>query len=485
MHFSNSYASLDELFYERTKPVPVPNPRLFLWNSSLAKELMIPGELEDDPTALAQIFSGNRMLPGSDPIATAYAGHQFGSFVPRLGDGRAHLLGEMVDRSGHRVDIQLKGSGRTSFSRGGDGRCALGPAIREFIMSEAMFALEVPTTRSLAVVTTGESVIRENKLSGAVLTRVASSFVRIGTFQYFAAQKNHQALKTLFNYTLHRHYPGLQQEKGADQYIALFKQFMEKQIQLVVEWMRVGFIHGVMNTDNIALSGETIDYGPCAMMGVYDPATVYSSIDISGRYAFGNQPTITQWNLTRFAECLLPLIDDDPKKASDQLTPVLAGFPEHFEKASMIMMGKKLGLQTFQPEDKNLVMSLLKHLEEKKLDYTITFDLLTRSVTSELAGSRIDHELGEWSKIWKKRVREQRETLQDIQTSMRRHNPVVIPRNHHIEEVLRTCMESGKALEAEAFLRVLRCPYQKLAQTSKYQDPPDDGDKGYRTFCGT
>ena len=476
---------MDELFYERTQPVPVPNPRLFLWNSSLANELMIPNELEGDPTALAEVFSGNRILPGSEPIATVYAGHQFGNFVPRLGDGRAHLLGEVVDQSGHRVDIQLKGSGRTAFSRGGDGRCTLGPAVREFIMSEAMHALGVPTTRSLAVVTTGESLIREKRLPGAVLTRVASSFVRIGTFQYFAARGNHQALKTLFNYTLNRHYPQLQQKKGEDQYIALFKQVMEKQIRLVVEWMRVGFIHGVMNTDNTALSGETIDYGPCAMMGVYNPATVYSSIDINGRYAFGNQPSITQWNLTRFAECLLPLIDDDPKKASDQLTPILAGFPAQIEKAYMTMMGKKLGLQTFQPEDKNLVVSLLEHLKEKKLDYTITFDLLTKSLTSETASSRIDHELGAWSELWKKRVRNQQDTLQDLQTSMRRHNPVVIPRNHHIEEVLRACVESGKALEAEAFLQVLRSPYQKRAQTSKYQDPPDDGDRGYQTFCGT
>lgn len=485
MHFSNSYASLDELFYERTQPVPVQSPRLFLWNSSLAKDLMIPDELEGDPTALAEIFSGNRILPGSEPIATAYAGHQFGNFVPQLGDGRAHLLGEVVDQSGHRVDIQLKGSGRTSFSRGGDGRCALGPAVREYIMSEAMFALGVPTTRSLAVVTTGESVIRENRLSGAVLTRVASSFIRIGTFQYFAARGNHQALKTLFNYTLDRHYPELQQEKDAAQCITLFKQVMEKQIQLVVAWMRVGFIHGVMNTDNVALSGETIDYGPCAMMGVFDPATVYSSIDIAGRYAFGNQPAITQWNLTRFAECLLPLIDDDPKKASDQLSPILAGFPEHFETAYMTMMAKKLGLQTFQPEDKNLIMSLLKRLEEKKLDYTITFDLLTQSVTSETASSRIDHELGAWSELWKKRVRNQQDTLQDIQTSMRRENPVVIPRNHHLEEVLQKCEKNQEAGSAEAFLQVLRSPYKELAQTSKYQDPPSDGDKEYQTFCGT
>ncbi len=314
-----------------------------MWNSSLAEQLMIPNELKHDSVALAQAFSGNSIMPGSEPIATVYAGHQFGSFVPQLGDGRAHLLGEVLDQFGQRWDIQLKGSGRTSFSRGGDGRCALGPAVREFIMSEAMKALGIPTTRCLAVVTTGETVFRETTLPGAVVTRVASSHLRIGTFQFFAARGDHQALKTLCNYTIERHYPELQEE-GQNQYVSFINKVIERQIQLVVEWMRVGFIHGVMNTDNTSLSGETIDYGPCAMMGIYDPQTVYSSIDTMGRYAFGNQPDILQWNIARFAECLLPLINADRNKAVDQVGPVIAEFPDRFEKEYMKMMGKKLGL---------------------------------------------------------------------------------------------------------------------------------------------
>ncbi len=485
MIVSNSYASLDETFYERTTPVPVQDPRMFLWNSSLADHLMIPDELKKDPAASAQIFSGNRLLPGSAPIAAAYAGHQFGNFVPQLGDGRAHLLGEVSDRSGKKWDIQLKGSGPTAFSRGGDGRCALGPAIREFIMSEALHALRVPTTRCLCVVTTGEPVLRETRFPGAVVTRVASSHLRIGTFQYFAARGNHQALETLCSYTINRHYPELQDEEKSSQYVGLIRKLMERQIRLVVEWMRIGFIHGVMNTDNTTLSGETIDYGPCAMMGVYNPGTVYSSIDMNGRYAFGNQPAITLWNLTRFAECLLPLMKDTPAKAVEQVTSILDEFSERFQQEYMTMMGKKLGLLSFRPEDQGLVVSFLQHLEKKKLDYTITFDRLTQSLTSEQAVFPRDEELGAWSELWTKRIREQREPLEEIQTCMRLHNPVVIPRNHHIEKVLRECMDSGEALAAEKILRVLRCPYQKLAQTSEYQDPPRDGDRDYQTFCGT
>ncbi len=484
MIFSNSYASLDEIFYERTRPVPVQNPQLFLWNSSLAEELMLADELQNDSLARSQAFSGNSIIPGSEPIATAYAGHQFGSFVPQLGDGRAHLLGEVLDQCGQRRDIQLKGSGRTSFSRGGDGRCALGPAVREFIMSEAMQALGVPTTRSLAVVTTGETVFRETPLPGAVLTRIAASHLRIGTFQFFAARGDHQALKILGNYTIKRHYPELQ-EDGQNQYIVLISKIIEKQIQLVVEWMRVGFIHGVMNTDNTALSGETIDYGPCAMMGIYDPETVYSSIDTFGRYAFGNQPAITQWNIARLAECLLPLINIDKNRAVDQVEPVIAEFSAQFEKEYLKMMGKKLGLTFFKPEDEKLIVSLLNRLKERRLDYTVTFDLLTKSLLSETVASQMSNQLGENFDLWQKRLSEQPLAAQEVQELMRQNNPVVIPRNHHVEEVIQECEQSGKARSAEKFLQVLRSPYEELAQTSAYQDPPSDGDKGYQTFCGT
>jgi protein adenylyltransferase len=484
MKFSNTYASLDENFYERTRPIPVRDPRLFLWNAGLAEQLMMPNELAHDSSALARAFSGNDILPGSEPIATVYAGHQFGSFVPQLGDGRAHLLGEVLDPSGKSWDIQLKGSGRTSFSRGGDGRCALGPAVREFIMSEAMNFLGVPTTRCLAVVTTGEPVFRETPLPGAVVTRVASSHLRIGTFQFFAAQGDHQALKTLCNYSIARHYPELQDE-GKSQYISLINKVMERQIQLVVEWMRVGFIHGVMNTDNTTISGETIDYGPCAMMGIYDPETVYSSIDTFGRYAFGNQPEILQWNMARFAECLLSLINADTDKAVDQVNAIIAEFPDRFEKEYMKMMGKKLGLTVFKQEDRRLIDSVLKQLKDRRLDYTVTFDLLTKSLTSETVASQINHELGECFDLWQKRLSTQREVTQDVQELMRQQNPVVIPRNHHVEEVIQECVQNGKASSAEKFLHVLRTPFKESAQTSEYQDPPSDGDMGYKTFCGT
>jgi uncharacterized protein YdiU (UPF0061 family) len=484
MNFSNSYACLDDIFYERIRPSPVQDPQLFLWNSSLAELLMIPNELKHDSAALAQAFSGNSILPGLEPIATVYAGHQFGNFVPQLGDGRAHLLGEVLDQFGQRRDIQLKGSGRTSFSRGGDGRCALGPAVREFIMSEAMNALGVPTTRCLAVVTTGETVFRETPLPGAVVTRVASSHLRIGTFQFFAAQGDHQALKTLCNYTIERHYPELQEE-GQNQYVPFIRKVIERQIQLVVEWMRVGFIHGVMNTDNTSLCGETIDYGPCAMMGIYDPQTVYSSIDTMGRYAFGNQPEILQWNLARFAECLLPLINADTNKAVDQVRPVIAEFADRFEQEYMKMMGRKLGLTVFKQEDQKLIISVLNRLKDRSLDYTVTFDLLTKSLTSEAAASQMNTELEECFDLWQKRLSEQHAGPQKVQELMRQHNPVVIPRNHHVEKVIQECEQTGKVTLAENFLQVLRSPYEELAQTSEYQDPPSDGDEGYQTFCGT
>lgn len=484
MNFSNTYASLDSIFYEKTSPSPVSNPRLFLWNSSLADELMIPDELQGDSPTLAQFFSGNQIIPGSEPIATAYAGHQFGQFVPQLGDGRAHLLGEVLDKSGLRWDIQLKGSGTTSFSRGGDGRCALGPALREYIMSEAMHALGVPTARCLAVVTTGEPVFRETTLPGAIVTRVASSHLRIGTFEFFAARGDHQALKALSDYTIERHYPSLKEE-GANKYIHLIDKVMERLIQLVAQWMRVGFIHGVMNTDNTSLSGETIDYGPCAMMGIYDPQTVYSSIDSRGRYAFGNQPLIAEWNIARFAECLLPLINSDTNKAIEQVEAVIADFPNRFKEAYMKMMGKKLGLTSFKQGDEGIISSLLDRLKERRLDYTVTFDVLTKSLSSEAATSQMRFELGDCFELWQKRIKEQGLSPQELQKLMRQNNPVLIPRNHHVEAVIKECEQSGKISSAEKFLHVLRSPYEELAETSQYQDQPSDGDEGYKTFCGT
>ena len=484
MNFSNTYACLDDIFYEKSRPTPVRNPNLFLWNSSMAEQLMIPNELKHDSVALAQVFSGNQILPGSEPIAIAYAGHQFGHFAPQLGDGRAHLLGEVFDQFGQRWDIQLKGSGRTLFSRGGDGRCALGPAVREFIMSEAMKALGVPTTRCLAVVTTGEPVFRDTTLPGAVVTRVASSHLRIGTFQLFAARGDQQAVKTLCDYTIERHYPELQEE-GPNKYLLFIEKVIERLIRLVVEWMRVGFIHGVMNTDNISLCVETIDYGPCAMMGIYDPETVYSSIDTQGRYAFGSQPEIMQWNIARLAECLLPLINADKNKAIDKVEAIITEFPVRFKQVYMKMMGKKFGLTSFQQEDQKLLFSVLDRLKERKLDYTITFDFLTKSLMSEVAASQMKNELEECFDLWQKRINEQDATSQEVQKLMRQNNPVVIPRNHHVESVIKECEQTGKVTLAENFLQVLRSPYEELPQTYQYQDPPRDGDADYETFCGT
>jgi uncharacterized protein YdiU (UPF0061 family) len=474
---------LGERFYEKSQPTPVLEPQLLLWNSKLAEQLQISDELQKDPEALAQVFSGSRILPGSDPIAMAYAGHQFGSFNPQLGDGRAHLLGEVIDQGGNRWDLQLKGAGRTSFSRGGDGRCAIGPAVREFIMSEAMSALDVPTTRCLAVVVTGEPVYRDRPVAGAVVTRVASSHLRVGTFQYFAAQGDQEALRTLADYAIEQHFPEIEEEEN--RIVLLLDKVIEKQIQLVSHWMRVGFIHGVMNTDNTAISGETIDFGPCAMMGAYDPKTVYSSIDRNARYAFGNQPQIIHWNMARFAECLLVMVGNEDPRAIEQLESMINGFPDRFANEYSKMMGKKFGLLSVQEEDEKLLNSLLEQFNLRKMDYTISFDLLTKSLQSPAVASQLKAELGQYFDAWRERINAQDNSIKEAQELMRKNNPVVIPRNHHIEAVIKECEEMGTATAAEKFLKVLRSPYQETPQTFQYQDAPDDADKHYQTFCGT
>ncbi len=452
MELSNSYAELPDRFFQRIDPVPVAHPRLLLWNAPLAEALGIHETLPEDESAIAAWFAGNARLPGSEPLALAYAGHQFGHFVPQLGDGRAHLLGEVRDRSGRLWDVQLKGSGPTAFSRRGDGRCALGPAIREFIMSEAMHALGVPTTRTLAVVTTGEPVLRERRLPGAIVTRVAASHLRVGTFQYFAARRDQEALEALLDYAIQRHYPDL--DRAPDRASAFVRAVTARQIDLVVDWMRVGLIHGVMNTDNTAISGETIDYGPCAMLGIYDPETVYSSIDARGRYAFGNQPLIAGWNMARLAECLLP---------PPEVESIVAAYPQQLEAAWFAMMGKKLGIATVTEDDHDLVTSLLARLQQRRLDYTIAFQ-------------RLD-DLGEWSQRWRARA--------DALERMERANPLVIPRNHHVEAALEACVRDGDLEPTRRLLTVVRSPYTRLDATPDYQEPPPDGDAGYQTFCGT
>ena len=480
MDFSNSYTGLGTALYRNVLPEPVKEPRLFLWNSLLAEELCLH-EYRDQPSdQLIDALSGNTVLPGSEPIALAYAGHQFGNFVPQLGDGRAHLLGEIVDRAGERKDVQLKGSGPTPFSRSGDGRYALGPAIREFIMAEAMHALGIPTTRGLAVNTTGESVVRERVQMGAVFTRIAASHLRVGSFEYFAVRRNPQVLERLCDYAIARHYPELQ-EQGTQRFVLLLECVMKRQIELIVEWMRVGFIHGVMNTDNTTISGETIDYGPCAMMGTYDPKTVYSSIDAEGRYAFANQPSIAQWNMARFAETLLPLISSKEKEAVDRAGSCLADFSTLFKDRYHQMMSRKIGLAIPTVSDQTLISDLLDRLKSKRLDYTNSFDRLTRSLTSRTEEKRMQGELGEWYVEWRSRLQQEREP----EAVMKRANPVVIPRNQHMERVIQTCIEQRNASAAERFVEVLRTPYQVTDKTAPYQETSPDADLGYRTFCGT
>jgi uncharacterized protein YdiU (UPF0061 family) len=484
MLLANSYQNLGYIFYESVQPEPVKDPRLFLWNSQLSETLSLSQQLDLPPGELAQLFSGNKPLAPSSPIALAYAGHQFGHFVPQLGDGRAHLMGEIVDRSGERKDVQLKGSGVTSFSRNGDGRYALGPAIREYIMGEAMHALGIPTTRSLAVTTTGEPVYRETRQPGAVLTRIASSHLRVGTFEYFAARENRRAIEQLCDFAIERHYPELEQ-LGDERFLLFFDKVMERQINLVVEWLRVGFIHGVMNTDNTAISGETIDFGPCAMMGTYSPMTVFSSIDRDGRYAFGNQPAIVQWNMARFAETLLPLVDINERQAIDTMGSRLEAFSGLFKQRYLQMMGRKLGFSQIRSGDDVLIFGLLDRFEKKRYDYTTGFDRLTQALSSRSVEQGMRDEWGSWYSDWRQRLAASQEDNETIQTRMRQANPVVIPRNHHMERVIRESLESSDSSAAEAFLDVLRSPYSITGNTLQYQIVPEDADVGYQTFCGT
>ncbi len=477
MQLTHTYFELGVDFFELNRPASVRNPSLFLWNYELANKINF-NEVTSDPIEQAHYFSGSRLLTGAKPLSMAYAGHQFGNFNPQLGDGRAHLLGEIIDNQNCRWDIQLKGSGQSQFSRSGDGRCALGPAIREFVMSEAMYHLGIPTTRCLAVTKTGEPVYRHEVNDGAVVTRIASSHIRVGTFQYFAAKGDIESLRKLAYYSIERHFPEILKSKK-NPLVLLLEKVMDKQIELIVHWLRVGFIHGVMNTDNTAISGETIDFGPCAMMGAYDPKTVFSSIDRNERYAFGNQGQIAHWNMARFAEALLQLTDDD----NDLLEPLQAlidGFSIKFNQCYMEMMTKKLGLEEPNPE---LVSELVEIMQQQKLDYTVTFDLLTRSLSCKLAQSEVKETLGEWIDKWQLQLNSN--DIEQAQTIMRQFNPVIIPRNHIIEEVLTECENSGKADKAIELLQALKTPYQDNEHTEKYKMPDHEFNHHYQTFCGT
>jgi len=478
--FDNSYARLPESLFVRLNPVPVREPRMVVFNRQLAESLgLLTQALEGEEGAA--IFAGNRIPEGAEPIAQAYAGHQFGHFT-NLGDGRAILLGEHITPGGERFDIQLKGSGQTPFSRRGDGRAALGPMLREYIISEAMHALGIPTTRSLAVVTTGEQVFRETPLQGAILTRVAASHIRVGTFENLAAQGDIEAIRTLAEYTIRRHYPEL--SPADNPYLSLLRVVMERQASLVAKWLQVGFIHGVMNTDNMALSGETIDYGPCAFMDAYDPATVFSSIDLGGRYAFGNQPQIAQWNLARFAETLLPLLHENQEKAIQLANEALASFPETFRRYRLSGMRAKLGLLTEESADITLMEDLLASMKGTKADYTNTF----RDLAAEtLADAPLFHDamFMEWYRRWQERLARQPQSAEESRTLMLAHNPAVIPRNHRVEEALEAAVERGDFTVMAQLLVVLSKPFDDRPEHDDYRLPPEPSERCYQTFCGT
>jgi uncharacterized protein YdiU (UPF0061 family) len=475
-HFDNTYSKLSKTFREEIKPTPVHDPNLVILNEELAKDLNLDFSKIDDKD-LAKLFSGNVLPNNTNTIAQAYAGHQFGHFT-MLGDGRAVLLGEhLVNKK--RFDIQFKGSGRTSFSRTGDGRAALGPMLREYIISEAIHALNIPTTRSLAVVSTGEKVIRENLLPGAVLTRVASSHIRVGTFQYIAAKQNINDLITLVDYTVERHYPAIQSSNN--KVLDLLSLVMEKQCQLVINWMRVGFIHGVMNTDNMTLSGETIDYGPCAFMNHYDPKTVFSSIDKFGRYSFSNQPPITKWNLARFAECLIPLIDKNEDTAVKIATEIIDNFQNIYEIKWLNMMRDKLGLFGEDKNDLELINDLLNWMKTNQADYTNTFCYLMNigSFKNEIYE---DKNFINWFKNWEKRILINSSSKENSLELMKKNNPIVIPRNHKVEEALEAA-NNDNLKPMNDLLSILNKPYSAQSNIESFQSPSND--QNYQTFCGT
>ena len=476
-HFDNTYSKLSNTFKENIKPTPVHDPELVILNEELASTLNLDFS-KTDKKKLAEIFSGNYIPEETNTIAQAYAGHQFGHFT-MLGDGRAILLGEHLVDNDNRFDIQFKGSGRTSFSRGGDGRAALGPMLREYIISEAIHSLNIPTTRSLAVVKTGEKVVRENLLQGAILTRVASSHLRVGTFQYIAATQNIENLNTLVDYTINRHYPEIKTSNSKA--LDLLNLVMEKQCQLVINWMRVGFIHGVMNTDNMAISGETIDYGPCAFMDNYDPKTVFSSIDKFGRYAFSNQPPITKWNLARFAECLIPLIDKNEDTAIKLATDLIDNFQNIYEDKWLNMMRDKLGLFGEDKKDKKLINDLFNWMEKNKADYTNTFCNLMDINSDEVYKN---NDFINWKNEWKKRSELNNSTKEKQSKLMKSNNPIVIPRNHKVEEAL-TEADKGSLDKMKKLLAILKNPYDNQNNIEEYQLPAPSSNKKYQTFCGT
>ena len=480
-NFDNTYARELEGFFTPWQPAQAPAPKLIKLNHALAEELGIAAALRDADAAA--IFAGNVMPEGATPLAMAYAGHQFGGFSPQLGDGRALLLGEVIDRHGQRRDIALKGSGRTPFSRGGDGKAVLGPVLREYLIGEAMHALGIPTTRALAAVTTGEDVMRERPLPGAVLGRVAASHIRVGTFQFFFARGDNDKVKRLADYTIARHYPALRD--AANPYLAFLDAVIDRQASLVARWMGVGFIHGVMNTDNMALSGETIDYGPCAFMNAYDPATVFSSIDHQGRYAYANQPQIANWNLARFAETLLPLIDTDTERAVGLATASVQAFPAVYAEHRLRVMSDKLGLRD---ADAALADDLLTAMEGQRADFTLVFRHLADAAIGNEEKARAlfsdPTAFDAWLSRWRARLDAEGRDAKAVAGQMNRVNPIIIPRNHQVEEAL-AAATAGDLQPFDDLLAALEHPFDDDPARAAYATPDLDHDRGYQTFCGT
>ncbi len=478
--FDNTYGGLPEAFYARLDPVPVRSPKLVVFNTALAQSLGLRPDMLDGDEGAA-VFSGNKIPEGAAPLAQAYAGHQFGSFT-MLGDGRAILLGEQAAPNGERFDVQYKGSGRTPFSRNGDGRAALGPMMREYIISEAMHALGIPTTRCLAVVTTGETVFRETVLAGAILTRTARSHIRVGTFEYALARGKSSEIRALADYTIRRHFPDSAAEENP--YPALLEAVMERQASLTAHWQMVGFIHGVMNTDNMSICGETIDYGPCAFMDAYDPNTVFSSIDHNGRYAYGRQPQIAQWNLARFAETLLPLIHKDPQDAVSMASEAIKRFPDTFHYHWITGMRAKLGLFNQEPDDSALAEDLLDCMHRHGADFINTFrDLSSGSLPESAFFQTMDFQ--QWFARWRARLKRQPDSRDASLRLMRSRNPAVVPRNHLVEEALEAVVERADYSVMEKLLGFLSQPYQDPPEQAGCHLPAPPSAQPYQTFCGT
>ncbi|MGB1311906.1 MAG: protein adenylyltransferase SelO [Leucothrix sp.] len=487
--FDNSYARLPEYFYSQVEPTPVELPSLIQFNDTLAADLGLDTQALTGQAA-AHTFSGNTIPEGAEPLAMAYSGHQFGNLNPQLGDGRAILLGEVIGHDQHRYDIQLKGSGRTPYSRNGDGRAALGPVLREYLLSEAMANYGVPTTRALAAVTTGEQVMREGLPPGAIITRVASGFVRVGTFVYFAIRGNGKAVQELADYVIERNYPDIKHTENP--YLALLDSVIDRQASLIAKWMALGFIHGVMNTDNMAISGETIDYGPCAFIDDYHPAKVFSSIDQRGRYAYQNQPAAGHWDLCRFAETLVPLIDDDKEAAVSKVQAAINRFPTLYEGYWLTNMAQKIGLPHAIESDKSLIDDLLSRMADNSADFTLTFYHLSQALADSTANDQPIRDLfvnsahfDEWAEQWRDRLITEPQDDKTRQTAMLQVNPLYIPRNHLVEAVIRAGEDNGDFKPFYALMDVLKAPYTVQAGKDKYALPPEPTEVVHRTFCGT